>query len=150
MNDFSFFFFQYLMAWCRSNARLECCHWARATIWHESSAGAAFAMTMPIYPSCWSATRKPLSKCSIGAPHLSFLNSKEILIRRWINNSMQFHFFFVQVEHLHLGAEHAFTRGQSRPALRAHYRLRGFHRQPPEQDPAIGRAHHRHLIRQVS
>lgn len=62
---------------------------------------------------------------------------------------MQFH-FFVQVEHLHLGAEHAFTRGQSRPALRAHYRLRGFHRQPPEQDPAIRRAHHRHLIRQVS
>lgn len=32
-------------------------------------------------------------------------------------------FLKIQVEYFHLRAEHAFTCGQSRPALRAHYRL---------------------------
>ena len=53
-----------------------------------------------------------------------------------------------QVEHHHVGAEYAFT-AQSGSALRADRRLRRLDRQPPQQDPAVRRAQHRHLIRQV-
>ena len=50
----------------RNNARLECCHWGRATIWPGSSDGEASATTTLIYRNCWSDTKKPPSRCSIG------------------------------------------------------------------------------------
>ena len=52
------------------------------------------------------------------------------------------------MEHHHIGAEYAFA-PQGGAALRAHRRLRGLDRQPPEQDPPVGRPHHRHLIGKV-
>ena len=66
----------------RNNARLECCHWGRATIWPGSSDGEASATTTLIYRNCWSDTKKPPSRCSIGM--------RRPLIRSRIRSSLSF------------------------------------------------------------
>lgn len=50
----------------RNNAKLVFYLWALATTWPVSSAGVAFATTMPISHSCSNVTKRPRLKCSTG------------------------------------------------------------------------------------